>query len=177
LLLVADSRHLRLNEIIIHNPELPKVGIAIAVVLGEAKMEARFEPVGVGPSWIVHLVGAVSEPARIWFRDVELVVGNNAHSWSHGGKRFGLSSREVGSGCRQGRDDLSNRRSVVERNGALYDAFFLKADSDDCEINVFYSVSGEMLCRQPKAIKGIAIAQLKIFRDGSWWHRNSAEKD
>ena len=114
------SRHLRLNKIIIHDAELPKVGIAIAVVLGEAEMKTRFEPVGVGPRWIVDLVGTISEPAWIWFGDVELLVRNHAHSWSHGGKCSGLrgcSSGKVGSGCRQQAYDLSNRSSVVVRNG------------------------------------------------------------
>ena len=36
----SHESHVRLDKIIIHYAEVPKVGIAMAVVLGEAKMEA-----------------------------------------------------------------------------------------------------------------------------------------
>lgn len=75
--------NLRLDKVVIHYTKISKIRVAIVVVLGKAKMEPRLQPISVGPSWIVHFVRAIPEPAGVWFRNVELVVWDNTHSGGH----------------------------------------------------------------------------------------------
>ena len=49
----------------------------MGTILGEAKVEARLQPIGVSPAGIVHWVTGIAEPGRIRLRDEELRVGND----------------------------------------------------------------------------------------------------
>jgi hypothetical protein len=72
-----------LDKVVIHHTKIAEIGVAIIVVLGKAKMEARLEPISVGPCWIVHFVWAIPEPAGVWLRNIELVVWDNTHNGRH----------------------------------------------------------------------------------------------
>ena len=59
---VGTEPSIGLNEIIIHHSHDSKVTVGRVVVLGKRKMEARLEPVVVGPGRMKSRIRAVAEP-------------------------------------------------------------------------------------------------------------------
>ena len=72
-----------LDEVVIHNAKYAKVLIVAGAVLGKGKVEARLEPIGVGPAGIIHGIAGVPEPRWIWLRYKQLALGDNFNFGRH----------------------------------------------------------------------------------------------
>jgi hypothetical protein len=68
---------LGLDQVIVQDAKDAIAAILGAAILGKAKVEARLEPVLIGPGRITLGVGTVTKPGWIGFGDKELVARND----------------------------------------------------------------------------------------------------
>ena len=68
---VCTKTTVRLHEIVIDDAQHTKIGIGGGMVFRKTEMEARLEPIVVGPGGILDWrIGFVAKPAGVRFRDV-----------------------------------------------------------------------------------------------------------
>lgn len=61
-----------LDQIIIDNPQTTEP-VSSSMPFSKRKMESAFQPIFIGPTWVIRFIGTVSKPRRVRFRDKEVI--------------------------------------------------------------------------------------------------------
>ena len=72
LLSMSTKTPRRLDQIIIDNPQTPKP-VSSTMPFTKRKMESAFQPIFIGPTWVIRFIRTVSKPRRVRFRDKEVI--------------------------------------------------------------------------------------------------------